>query len=224
MGLISEEIPAGDHDLNWNQTLLQSPPTRRQQPPQQQQGEQLKCPRCDSTNTKFCYYNNYNRSQPRHFCKACKRHWTKGGTLRNVPVGGVRKNKRAKRTNSSATTTSAPAATNTSKSNGHFGMQNQNFPLGLLQDGKIFMGNNGIFTDLALPEPQDQSLLQVSFSSLNSFHSNLSSVPTSFQPWQVVPSTGTSVMDSPSYWNWSDLDTMGAADHLHTTLDEEIKP
>lgn len=59
----------------------------------------LKCPRCDSTNTKFCYYNNYSLSQPRHFCKTCKRYWTRGGTLRNVPVGGgCRKNKRAKRT------------------------------------------------------------------------------------------------------------------------------
>ncbi|KDP40802.1 hypothetical protein JCGZ_24801 [Jatropha curcas] len=50
--------------------------------------EQLKCPRCDSTNTKFCYYNNYNLSQPRHFCKNCRRYWTKGGALRNIPVGG----------------------------------------------------------------------------------------------------------------------------------------
>lgn len=53
----------------------------------------LKCPRCDSINTKFCYYNNYNLSQPRHFCKTCRRYWTKGGVLRNVPVGGgCRKN------------------------------------------------------------------------------------------------------------------------------------
>ncbi|XP_074287765.1 uncharacterized protein LOC141612917 [Silene latifolia] len=50
--------------------------------------EQLRCPRCDSANTKFCYYNNYNLSQPRHFCKNCRRYWTKGGTLRNIPVGG----------------------------------------------------------------------------------------------------------------------------------------
>ncbi|CAI9116617.1 OLC1v1017811C1 [Oldenlandia corymbosa var. corymbosa] len=50
--------------------------------------EHLPCPRCDSTNTKFCYYNNYNLSQPRHFCKSCRRYWTRGGTLRNVPVGG----------------------------------------------------------------------------------------------------------------------------------------
>lgn len=63
-----------------------------------QQAQALKCPRCDSSNTKFCYYNNYSLSQPRHFCKACKRYWTKGGTLRNVPVGGgCRKNKRLKR-------------------------------------------------------------------------------------------------------------------------------
>ncbi|CAN6460042.1 unnamed protein product [Victoria cruziana] len=54
----------------------------------------LKCPRCDSSNTKFCYYNNYNLTQPRHFCKSCRRYWTKGGALRNVPIGGgCRKNK-----------------------------------------------------------------------------------------------------------------------------------
>jgi|UPI0001609764 hypothetical protein len=59
--------------------------------------EALRCPRCDSANTKFCYYNNYSLSQPRHFCKACKRYWTRGGTLRNVPVGGgCRKNKRSR--------------------------------------------------------------------------------------------------------------------------------
>ncbi|KAL6853316.1 hypothetical protein ACP4OV_019345 [Aristida adscensionis] len=45
------------------------------------------CPRCDSTNTKFCYFNNYSLSQPRHFCRACRRYWTRGGALRNVPVG-----------------------------------------------------------------------------------------------------------------------------------------
>ncbi|KAF5742668.1 dof zinc finger protein DOF3.6-like isoform X2 [Tripterygium wilfordii] len=57
----------------------------------------LKCPRCDSTNTKFCYFNNYNLSQPRHFCKTCRRYWTRGGALRNVPVGGgCRRNKRSK--------------------------------------------------------------------------------------------------------------------------------
>lgn len=52
------------------------------------------CPRCNSMETKFCYYNNYNVNQPRHFCKSCQRYWTAGGTMRNVPVGaGRRKNK-----------------------------------------------------------------------------------------------------------------------------------
>ncbi|CAL4898205.1 unnamed protein product [Urochloa decumbens] len=46
------------------------------------------CPRCASRDTKFCYYNNYNMAQPRHFCRACRRYWTLGGSLRNVPVGG----------------------------------------------------------------------------------------------------------------------------------------
>ncbi|EOA20785.1 hypothetical protein CARUB_v10001121mg [Capsella rubella] len=57
----------------------------------------LKCPRCDSTNTKFCYFNNYSLTQPRHFCKSCRRYWTRGGALRSVPVGGgCRRNKRTK--------------------------------------------------------------------------------------------------------------------------------
>ncbi|XP_047943329.1 cyclic dof factor 1-like [Salvia hispanica] len=54
----------------------------------------LPCPRCNSMDTKFCYYNNYNVKQPRHFCKSCQRYWTAGGTMRNVAVGaGRRKNK-----------------------------------------------------------------------------------------------------------------------------------
>ncbi|XP_039067401.1 dof zinc finger protein DOF3.6-like isoform X2 [Hibiscus syriacus] len=62
----------------------------------------LKCPRCESTNTKFCYFNNYSLSQPRHFCKTCRRYWTRGGGLRNVPVGGgCRRNKRSKGSNRS---------------------------------------------------------------------------------------------------------------------------
>ncbi|KAI4343023.1 hypothetical protein MLD38_027573 [Melastoma candidum] len=52
------------------------------------------CPRCKSTETKFCYFNNYNVDQPRHFCKGCHRYWTAGGALRNVPVPtGRRKSK-----------------------------------------------------------------------------------------------------------------------------------
>lgn len=76
------------------------------QPAQPQQPQ--KCPRCDSYNTKFCYYNNYSLSQPRYFCKTCRRYWTQGGTLRNVPVGGgCRKGKRAKNSSSSSVSTSS---------------------------------------------------------------------------------------------------------------------
>ncbi|MCD7451543.1 hypothetical protein HAX54_012529 [Datura stramonium] len=59
------------------------------------------CPRCGSTNTKFCYYNNYSLTQPRYFCKGCRRYWTKGGSLRNVPIGGgCRKSRRGKSSSS----------------------------------------------------------------------------------------------------------------------------
>ncbi|KAG6512570.1 dof zinc finger protein DOF1.2-like [Zingiber officinale] len=65
------------------------------------------CPRCDSPNTKFCYYNNYSLAQPRYFCKSCRRYWTKGGSLRNVPVGGgCRKNRRTKSSSSSSSSSS----------------------------------------------------------------------------------------------------------------------
>ncbi|KAF3570658.1 hypothetical protein F2Q69_00061474 [Brassica cretica] len=77
-------------------------------PTANEQQEQLPCPRCNSTNTKFCYYNNYNFSQPRHFCKSCRRYWTHGGTLRDIPVGGgTRKSAKRSRTCSS----SSPAGT-----------------------------------------------------------------------------------------------------------------
>lgn len=79
--------PSGDV-LTCSRPLIE----RRLRPPHDQA---LKCPRCDSTHTKFCYYNNYSLSQPRYFCKTCRRYWTKGGTLRNIPVGGgCRKNKK----------------------------------------------------------------------------------------------------------------------------------
>lgn len=58
---------------------------------------QIKCPRCNSSNTRFSYFNNYTTTQPRYRCKNCHRFWTLGGTLRDVPVGGgCRKNKVAK--------------------------------------------------------------------------------------------------------------------------------
>ncbi|KAL8145104.1 dof zinc finger protein DOF3.4-like [Apium graveolens] len=75
-----------------------------------QETEPLPCPRCESINTKFCYYNNYNLGQPRYFCKSCRRYWTQGGTLRNVPVGGGTRKSSVKKSRSVSTSiVSVPA-------------------------------------------------------------------------------------------------------------------
>ncbi|KQJ90639.1 dof zinc finger protein MNB1A [Brachypodium distachyon] len=72
------------------------------------------CPRCESRDTKFCYYNNYNTTQPRHYCRSCRRYWTKGGSLRNVPVGGASRNNSS---SSSSSSSSPPKRTKNSSSN-----------------------------------------------------------------------------------------------------------
>ncbi|KAK6133410.1 hypothetical protein DH2020_032822 [Rehmannia glutinosa] len=122
-------------------------------PPSQQDPNHppLKCPRCDSCNTKFCYYNNYSLSQPRHFCKACKRYWTRGGTLRNVPVGGgCRKNKRAKRAapppSSAATTikTSAQQDIDLTPNSNHVINSPLNFPFSGMFDYHRAAQMNGL--------------------------------------------------------------------------------
>ncbi|KAL8457466.1 hypothetical protein ACS0TY_035361 [Phlomoides rotata] len=78
----SDDQPKLENEQNGQQKTLKKP------------DKILPCPRCNSMDTKFCYYNNYNVNQPRHFCKSCQRYWTAGGTMRNVPVGaGRRKNK-----------------------------------------------------------------------------------------------------------------------------------
>lgn len=75
------------------------------------------CPRCGCSNTKFCYYNNYSLTQPRYFCKGCRRYWTKGGSLRNVPVGGgCRKNRRGSKSLRLSTTTEGHVHHNSNKS------------------------------------------------------------------------------------------------------------
>ncbi|OIV92949.1 hypothetical protein TanjilG_20611 [Lupinus angustifolius] len=68
--------------------------------PQKPQASQ-QCPHCESLDTRFCYYNNYKSTQPRYFCKKCKRYWTQGGTLRNVPI--TRRIFKGKRTKSPST-------------------------------------------------------------------------------------------------------------------------
>ncbi|CAL5197662.1 unnamed protein product [Lathyrus oleraceus] len=96
--------------------------------PSSENQQSLRCPRCDSSNTKFCYYNNYNLTQPRHFCKTCRRYWTKGGALRNVPIGGgCRKNRNIGASNIPAKTTANKMKTVASEFMGR--TSNQGFDL-----------------------------------------------------------------------------------------------
>ncbi|KAG9149697.1 hypothetical protein Leryth_012421 [Lithospermum erythrorhizon] len=163
-------------------TNLELPKKRNHQDIEEEKPEHLECPRCFSSNTKFCYYNNYNKSQPRHFCKSCKRHWTKGGTLRNVPLGGGRKNKRQKLSNSATNKN----VSHVSSINYHSAPMSSNDPLVFSQKGdnnngtsNNFIGNNtflggdhGLFF---LATSQDQSK-QFSCSEIdNNFGSNLPS-------------------------------------------------
>ncbi|OMO99038.1 Zinc finger, Dof-type [Corchorus olitorius] len=97
-----------DQDMDKQQDRRLKPEAAENQRPEEQRPPQ-KCPRCESSNTKFCYYNNYSLSQPRYFCKTCRRYWTQGGTLRNVPVGGgSRKSKRTATKASSSGENSRP--------------------------------------------------------------------------------------------------------------------
>ncbi|KAK1267656.1 Cyclic dof factor 2 [Acorus gramineus] len=87
----SETSKASKHDEDQSES---SSSVSQEKPILKKPDKLVPCPRCNSMDTKFCYYNNYNVNQPRHFCKNCQRYWTDGGTMRNVPVGsGRRKNK-----------------------------------------------------------------------------------------------------------------------------------
>ncbi|OMO69995.1 Zinc finger, Dof-type [Corchorus capsularis] len=95
---VNPKTPSIDEETGKSKTAKtdkeQSDGTNSQEKTLKKPDKILPCPRCNSMDTKFCYYNNYNVNQPRHFCKACQRYWTAGGTMRNVPVGaGRRKNK-----------------------------------------------------------------------------------------------------------------------------------
>ncbi|KAI3986162.1 hypothetical protein MKX01_004306 [Papaver californicum] len=90
---------------------------KKVRPQQEQAPPSLKCPRCDSTNTKFCYYNNYSLSQPRYFCKSCKRYWTQGGSIRKIPVGGSTCKKKSNKKSSSSTKKSKDQSVSTTNSN-----------------------------------------------------------------------------------------------------------
>lgn len=111
-----------------------------------QKDQALNCPRCNSTNTKFCYYNNYSLSQPRYFCKTCRRYWTEGGSLRNVPVGGgSRKNKRSTSSSSSPSISQSQPPSSITKNiiiNPDLATTQNNFPQSASQNPKIHQGQD----------------------------------------------------------------------------------
>ncbi|KAM3381088.1 Dof zinc finger protein DOF4.6 [Capsicum chinense] len=111
----SSSPSGGDHHINLTCSRPIIVDQRRLRPPHD---HSIKCPRCDSTHTKFCYYNNYSLTQPRYFCKTCRRYWTKGGTLRNIPVGGgCRKNKKVSSKKSNTNETFATTSTTNNNQN-----------------------------------------------------------------------------------------------------------
>ncbi|KAL8467969.1 hypothetical protein ACS0TY_031277 [Phlomoides rotata] len=186
MGLSSKHV-SGDPQagFEWGAAELSKPPSIRRPPPSHHQPEPLNCPRCNSVNTKFCYYNNYNKSQPRHFCKSCKRHWTKGGTLRNVPVGGGRKNKRPKISKPTTAASAAAPAAAAPRQQDQKSMSSILYQALMHETTKGIMGSidNGVNT--ANSAGLNESTSEYQFSSLNSttFDMNVSWNPiTSYQP------------------------------------------
>ena len=141
--------------------------------PQKEQA--LNCPRCNSTNTKFCYYNNYSLSQPRYFCKTCRRYWTEGGSLRNVPVGGgSRKNKRS-------TPSTPPLASTSPASSSKNKLPDltspPSFPQSASQNPKIHQGQD---LNLAYPPAHEDyntisKFIEVPYSDNNNNNNNSSS-------------------------------------------------
>lgn len=238
MGLTSKQVSGEAFD--WAKNLMQTgalelpkvTPMRQQQ----QSGPPLKCPRCESMNTKFCYFNNYNQSQPRHFCKSCRRHWTKGGTLRDVPVGGGRKNKRVKRCNSYKTNGNKTAKDAVqsqqqeklllehNEENKFYDILHQSFFQPTSESSHV---KNSHFCSTetmssVVPLPNLLSTALSSFSYTSSFetpfnHSGeaklsedlISTTATTMTPMPVQWHTPTpsGSIDSSSYWNFDDLNT-----------------
>ncbi|XP_010523823.1 PREDICTED: dof zinc finger protein DOF2.5-like isoform X2 [Tarenaya hassleriana] len=127
--------------------------------------EKLNCPRCNSTNTKFCYYNNYSLTQPRYFCRGCRRYWTEGGSLRNVPVGGSsRKNKRS---SSAIFPTSSTSATSALSSSSSLGMTTK---LPDLNPPVLFSGQNPKSTSTQQQKGSSQDLNLLSFPVMQDGH------------------------------------------------------
>uniref|UniRef100_A0ACD5YLJ2 Uncharacterized protein n=1 Tax=Avena sativa TaxID=4498 RepID=A0ACD5YLJ2_AVESA len=136
--------------------------TERKARPQKEKA--INCPRCNSTNTKFCYYNNYSLQQPRYFCKTCRRYWTEGGSLRNVPVGGgSRKNKRS---SSAVVSSAAAAAASTSAA------ASGTVPVGLAAKNPKLMHEGAHDLNLAFPHHHGRVLHPSEFAAFPSLESS----------------------------------------------------
>ncbi|XP_010927453.2 uncharacterized protein [Elaeis guineensis] len=136
------------------------------------------CPRCNSSNTKFSYYNNYSLSQPRYFCKGCRRYWTKGGSLRNVPVGGgCRKNRRVK----SVRIAGDPVSTARGLSYGAHRLTGQIRP-DLVLDGMVGNLSSVLQSIIDVPATTDASTIDVA-----SLYANLLNQHPEVEPTLVVP-------------------------------------
>ncbi|XP_068340632.1 dof zinc finger protein DOF3.5-like [Pyrus communis] len=147
------------------------------------------CPRCGCCNTKFCYYNNYSLTQPRYFCKGYRRYWTKGGSLRNVPIGGGcrRNRKRSKSLRLSTTTTCTTEGhahhnTNKSRASTYEGAHNS-YGTNLLGDStSSSVTQDGSHIDLALVYANFlKQKLDNSDSTTGSVH-QLPELPSEFDP------------------------------------------
>ncbi|TYI39785.1 hypothetical protein ES332_A02G117600v1 [Gossypium tomentosum] len=132
--------------------------------PQKEQA--LNCPRCNSTNTKFCYYNNYSLTQPRYFCKTCRRYWTEGGSLRNIPVGGgSRKNKRP------SSSSSSPSLSSSSKNPKIHQPQDLNVAFKTTTQGYTSVPDpNTVYTSGLIPMQDFKPILNFSLDGLGSGH------------------------------------------------------
>ncbi|GAB2301165.1 hypothetical protein Dimus_035198 [Dionaea muscipula] len=173
---------------------------------QQQQSDPLKCPRCDSMKTKFCYYNNYNKSQPRHFCKDCKRHWTNGGTLRDVPIGGGGSKKNYKRRRLKTSDTAAVANDSAGNFSSSFNGVNLN---GSDQSGISI--STGSASSLLQNHPDNYLALTY----FDTIFMSSSSSSLSDQLWPpMLPSLTTTVMDmpQPGNWDWEEIDKFRPTD------------
>ncbi|KAI4368170.1 hypothetical protein MLD38_016757 [Melastoma candidum] len=241
MGWRIKQVSSEDDDgSDWTPSSLQDHrllPMERENPQRQSAAttptissfEQLKCPRCGSTNTKFCYYNNYNKSQPRHFCKACKRHWTKGGTLRNVPVGGGRKNKRPrKKTSLSATSVTASDTSSAGERVDERKQQKLIFPRLSPHLEPTFHGASSAADHSVLQEFDDQfpwsgsSPFEVS-SWQHPILTGAATMPmglTCLQPWTFSSDCPETVGNS---MNWDELDTLVSANLNIPWDDVDIK-